>query len=116
MRTEELLSIDERTYVRKSFERNDGLRSTATGLTALAVFVLIISIVAGISIFNGYRAEGFSFGLAFSGIGISILLFVWRSSLRHQADSLDYQLMAAFPNWRELIDRQPPRDIKKEQK
>ena len=87
MRTEELLSIDERTYVRKSFERNDGLRSTATGLTALAAFVLIVSIVAGVSMFNNYMGEG-----------------------------LDYQLMAAFPNWRELIDRQPPRDIKKEQK
>lgn len=104
MRTDKLLSIDRRTFVRFAFDRNDGLRSLATGLAVLAWLLIAIGFFC---LFAGLTKDTEVMVLSspiFFVLGI--LLFIWRSSIRHQADSLDYQLMAAFPDWRELIARE----------
>lgn len=104
MRTDKLLSIDRRTFVRNAFKRNNGLRYTATALALLALLLIGIGVF---SIFHGL-SNGIEAMVVYSPIFffLAVLLFFWRSSIRHQADSLDYQLMAAFPDWRELITRE----------
>ena len=104
MRTDKLLSIDRRTFVRNAFKRNNGLRYTAT---ALAILAWLLIGVGGFCIFNGF-ANNIEAMVVYSPIFffLGVLLFFWCSSIRHQADSLDYQLMAAFPDWRELIARE----------
>ncbi len=41
-------------------------------------------------------------GIVFAFVGIAILCFA-SPMIERKADGLDYQLMAAFPDWQELI-------------
>ena len=83
-RLKELRETDRRTFVCAGFQKNDGLRDAAD---LLGLFFGAI-IILGMCLIGGGAASD------------NILLIC---SLKRKADLLDYQLMIAFPDWKELI-------------
>lgn len=109
-RTETLASVDRKKFVRDSFAQNDKTRQAADTANIWG-FVLMLVVVGLIFIGFIHFDEIYSvidyiitYTLALaSSIAMSIACFQRAPRLRRTADSLDYQLMAAFPNWQNLL-------------
>ena len=109
-RTETLASVDRKKFVRGSFDQNDKTRQAAdTAFIWGFVFVLVAVSLIFIGFINSYKIYSeidniitYSLGIA-SSIALSIACFQRAPRLRRTADSLDYQLMAAFPDWQDLL-------------
>lgn len=100
-RIQELRETDRRTFVLNGLVKNDNLREIADLLGLLFGFIIIISLcilVGGFSSGNMLLASS-----SIPSIITSPVLLFWKSSLKRKADLLDYQLMIAFPDWKELI-------------
>ena len=100
-RLKELKETDRRTLVLSGFVKNDALRETADllGLFFGALLVLSFCLIGG-------GASSDNILLICSAIPIMVAsptMLFWKSSLKRKADLLDYQLMIAFPDWKELI-------------
>ena len=97
----ELKETDRRTLVLNGFVKNDALRETADllGLFFGALLILSFCLIGG-------GASSGNILLICSAIPIMVAsptMLFWKSSLKRKADLLDYQLMIAFPDWKELI-------------
>lgn len=106
MRLQLLTETKRADFVRTSFENNDKLRTTSTWLS---IFGIIALALFGILLIMAFSADNefvkFSYlgeALASAVVGIAILSFA-SPMLDRKADALDYQLMAAFPDWQELL-------------
>ena len=100
-RLKELKETDRRTLVLSGFVKNDALRETADllGLFFGALLILSFCLIGG-------GASSGNILLICSAIPIMVAsptMLFWKSSLKRKADLLDYQLMIAFPDWKELI-------------
>lgn len=100
-RLKELKETDRRTLVLNGFVKNDALRETADllGLFFGALLILSFCLIGG-------GASSGNILLICSAIPIMVAsptMLFWKSSLKRKADLLDYQLMIAFPDWKELI-------------
>ena len=100
---QELRETDRRTFVLNGFVKNDNLREAAGLLGLLFGFIIVISLCI---LFAGFSYDNML--LVCSSIPTMVtspVLLVWKSSLKRKADLLDYQLMIAFPDWKELISK-----------
>ena len=100
-RLKELKETDRRTLVLNGFVKNDALRETADllGLFFGALLILSFCLIGG-------GASSGNILLICSAIPILVAsptMLFWKSSMKRKADLLDYQLMIAFPDWKELI-------------
>lgn len=100
-RLKELKETDRRTLVLSGFVKNDALRETADllGLFFGALLVLSFCLIGG-------GASSGNILLICSAIPIMVAsptMLFWKSSMKRKADLLDYQIMIAFPDWKELI-------------
>ena len=100
-RLKELKETDRRTLVLSGFVKNDALRETADllGLFFGALLILSFCLIGG-------GASSGTILLICSAIPILVAsptMLFWKSSMKRKADLLDYQIMIAFPDWKELI-------------
>lgn len=100
-RLKELKENDRRTLVLNGFVKNDALRETADllGLFFGALLILSFCLIGG-------GASSGNILLICSAIPIMVAsptMLFWKSSMKRKADLLDYQIMIAFPDWKELI-------------
>lgn len=100
-RLKELKETDRRTLVLSGFVKNDALRETADllGLFFGALLILSFCLIGG-------GASSGNILLICSAIPILVAsptMLFWKSSMKRKADLLDYQIMIAFPDWKELI-------------
>lgn len=100
-RLKELRETDRRTFVCAGFQKNDGLRDAADmlGLFFGAIIILGMCLIGGGAASDNILLICFTIPI----IAASPVLLFWKSSLKRKADLLDYQLMIAFPDWKELI-------------
>jgi hypothetical protein len=113
-RLKELRETDRRTFVCAGFQKNDGLRDAADllGLFFGALIILSLCLIVGGASSDNILLICFTIPI----IAASPALLFWKSSLNRKADLLDYQLMTAFPDWKELIeksDKENQEDIEK---
>lgn len=109
-RTETLASVDRKKFVRDSFDQNDKTRQAADTANIWGFVLVLVAVgLLFIGFINSYEINreidyiiAYSLGLS-SSIAMSIACFQRAPRLRRTADSLDYQLMAAFPDWQDLL-------------
>lgn len=100
---QELRETDRRTFVLNGFVKNDSLRDSAGLLGILFGFIIVISLCI---LVGGFSSNDMLLACSsIPSIVTSPVLLVWKSSLKRKADLLDYQLMIAFPDWKELISK-----------
>ena len=106
MKLQRIAKMTRAEIVRDSFKNNDKLRTTSMWLQLFGIAVMILSFILFVmSFLTGNEYAKFSYlgeAIVSAFVGIAI---VWFASpmLERKADGLDYQLMAAFPDWKELI-------------
>ena len=107
-RLKELRETDRRTFVCAGFQKNDGLRDAADllGLFFGALIILSLCLIVGGAASDNILLICFTIPI----IAASPALLFWKSSLNRKADLLDYQLMTAFPDWKELIEKSDKED------
>nr|DAW14399.1 MAG TPA: hypothetical protein [Caudoviricetes sp.] len=109
-RTETLASVDRKKFVRDSFAQNDKTRQAADTANIWGFVLVLVAVgLIFIGFINSYEIYSkidniitYTLALA-SSIALSIACFQRAPRLRRTADSLDYQLMAAFPDWQDLL-------------
>lgn len=100
---QELRETDRRTFVLNGFVKNDSLRDSAGLLGILFGFIIVLSLCI---LVGGFSSNDMLLACSsIPSIVTSPVLLVWKSSLKRKADLLDYQLMIAFPDWKELISK-----------
>ena len=106
MKLQRIAKMTRAEIVRDSFQNNEKLRTTAMWLQVFGMGVMLFSLILFITSFLvSDKHETFPYlggGIVFAFVGIAILCFA-SPMLERKADGLDYQLMAAFPDWKELI-------------
>nr|DAK48579.1 MAG TPA: hypothetical protein [Caudoviricetes sp.] len=109
-RAETLASVDRKKFVRDSFAQNDKTRQAADTANIWGFILVCVAVglvfIGGINSYKIYSEIDYTitYTLALaSSIALSIACFLRAPGLRRTADSLDYQLMAAFPDWQDLL-------------
>lgn len=106
MKLQRLAKMTRAEIVRDSFQNNEKLRTTSMWLQLLGFLAMILFLIFFVISFladNEYaRFSYLGEAIMFAVVGIAILYFA-SPMLERKADGLDYQLMAAFPDWKELI-------------
>lgn len=109
-RIEELALANRSKFVRDGFERNDKLRKKADNLSMIGwacVIVAFCTVITGMmksyEILSDVSNASLYFSWLIAVVAFAVRCFTLPSRLERQADSLDYQLMAAFPDWQELL-------------
>lgn len=110
MKHNELASVSRKDFFRDSLNRNDKLRGKAAMLPVLGLSCVIIAAVTiVVGMYNSYELYrdvsyiSLYYAWLVALIACAIRCFTLPAKLRREADSLDYQLMAAFPDWEELV-------------
>lgn len=106
MKLQRLAKMTRAEIVHDSFQNNEKLRTTSMWLQVFGMGVMLFSFILFITSFLvSDKHETFPYlggGIVFAFVGITILCFA-SPMIERKADGLDYQLMAAFPDWQELI-------------
>lgn len=110
MKHNKLASVSRKDFFRDSLNRNDKLRDKASTLPVLGLSCVIIAVVTiVVGMYNSYELYrevsyiSLYYAWLVALIACAIRCFTLPAKLRREADSLDYQLMAAFPDWEELV-------------
>lgn len=109
-RIEELAKANRGEFIRDGFERNDKLRKRAYRLSmvgwtcvVVAFCTIIVGMLNSYDILRDVSNTSLYFSWLIAVVAFAVRCFTLPSRLERQADSLDYQLMAAFPDWQELL-------------
>ena len=106
MKLQRIAKMTRAEIVRDSFQNNEKLRTTSMWLQFFGILALFFSVIFFVMLFvtnNEYaRFSYLGEAIVSAFVGIAILYFA-SPMLERKADGLDYQLMAAFPDWKELI-------------
>lgn len=109
-RIEELAKANRGEFIRDGFERNDKLRKKAHRLSMIgwtcvvvANCTIIVGMLNSYDILRDVSNTSLYFSWLIAVVAFAVRCFTLPSRLERQADSLDYQLMTAFPDWQELL-------------
>ena len=109
MNHKELADVSRKNFFRDSLNRNNKLRDKANNLYYLGwvcITLILVTIVVGMGKAYELCQEVSYISIYYAWLATiivcSIKCFTLPAKLRREADALDYQLMAAFPDWSEL--------------
>ena len=110
MKHNELASVSRKDFFRDSLNRNEKLRGKASMLPAIGWICIVVALITiAVGMYNSYELYrevsyiSLYYAWLVALIACAVRCFTLPSQLRREADSLDYQLMAAFPDWEELV-------------